>query len=147
MTPILPTVQWLPFYKKEFLFRFNEFPNEGSHCLYVTCVELMSIPDKPATIGEKLIDVVLQVSENMLVGPFLVLVSIQTHSHIPPDKLPEWINAVGLLVSNLPEAFWAGLHNKLEASLDCAPLADWNLGYTPTQVRRINVTEMLSPTL
>jgi len=97
--------------------RFNEFPNEGSHCLYVTCVELMSIPDKPASIGEKLIDVVLQ-----------------THSHIPPDKLPEWINAVGLLVSNLPEAFWAGLHNKLESYLDCAPLANWTLGYTPAQV-------------
>jgi len=97
--------------------RFNEFPNEGSHCLYVTCVELMSIPEKPATIGEKLIDVVLQ-----------------THSHIPPDKLPEWINGVGLLVSNLPEAFWAGLHNKLEGALDCAPLAQWNLNYTPTQV-------------
>jgi len=53
--------------------RFNEFPNEGSHCLYVTCVELMTIPDKPASIGEKLVDVVLL-----------------THSHIPPDKLPEY---------------------------------------------------------
>ena len=71
---IFPRMDW----------RFNEFPNEGSHCLYVTCVELMSIPDKPASIGEKLIDVVLQ-----------------THSHIPPDKLPEWINAVGLLY-NMP---------------------------------------------
>ena len=74
--------------------------------------------------------------------------AIQTHSHIPPDKLPEWINAVGLLVSNLPEAFWAGLHNKLEASLDCAPLADWNLGYTPTQVRRIcNYGNVISHTV
>jgi len=97
--------------------RFNEFPNEGSHCLYVTCVELMTIPEKPASIGEKLVDVVLQ-----------------THSHIPPDRLPEWINAVGLLISNLPEAFWAGLHNKLESYLDSATLTNWTLPYTPTQV-------------
>ena len=77
----------------------------------------MTIPDKPSNIGEKLIDVILQ-----------------THSHIPPEKLPDWINAVGLLVSNLPEAFWVGLHNKLEMLLDSVPLTEWNLPYTPTQV-------------
>ena len=39
--------------------RFNEFPNEGCHCLYVTCVELMSLPEKPEVVGEMLIDVIL----------------------------------------------------------------------------------------
>ena len=24
--------------------RFNEFPNEGAHALYVTCVEIMGLP-------------------------------------------------------------------------------------------------------
>jgi len=97
--------------------RFNEFPNEGSHCLTVTCVELMTLPYEPAVVGEKLIDVVLQ-----------------THSHIPPQKLPDWINAVGLLLSNLPEAYWAGLHNRLEMVLSRVPLADWTLDHSPTQV-------------
>ena len=33
--------------------RFSEFPNCGAHALYVTCVELMSVPEQPAVIGEK----------------------------------------------------------------------------------------------
>jgi len=97
--------------------RFNEFPNESAHCLYVTCVELMTIPDMPSAIGEMLIEVILQ-----------------GHSHIPSEKLPDWINAVGLLLSNLPEAFWAGLHNKLEQTLLSPALKSWSLPFNPTQV-------------
>ena len=32
---IFPRMDW----------RFKEFPNEGTHCLYGTCVELMTLPD------------------------------------------------------------------------------------------------------
>ena len=41
--------------------RFNEFPNEGTHAMYVTCVELLVLPLDPHVVGEKLVDVVLQV--------------------------------------------------------------------------------------
>ena len=37
--------------------RFSEFPNCGAHALYVTCVELMTVPEQPAVIGEKLLEV------------------------------------------------------------------------------------------
>ena len=77
-TNIFPRMDW----------RFKEFPNEGTHCLYVTCVELMTLPDKPSVVGELLIDVILE-----------------GHSHISPDRLPDWINALGLILSNLPEAY------------------------------------------
>lgn len=30
--------------------RFNEFPNEGAHALYVTCVEIMGLPVDPNTV-------------------------------------------------------------------------------------------------
>ena len=31
--------------------RFNEFPNEGAHALYVTCVEIMGLPlTEPAKV-------------------------------------------------------------------------------------------------
>ena len=31
--------------------RFNEFPNEGAHALYVTCVEIMGLPStEPAKV-------------------------------------------------------------------------------------------------
>ena len=38
--------------------RFSEFPNCGAHALYVTCVELMTVPEQPAVIGERLLEVV-----------------------------------------------------------------------------------------
>ena len=97
--------------------RFNEFPNESAHCLYVTCVELMTLPDKPSVVGEMLMEVILQ-----------------SHSHISPDKLADWINAVGLIMSNLPEAFWSGLHNKIEQSVVSPSLTAWSLPFNPTQV-------------
>ena len=27
--------------------RFNEFPNEGAHATYITCVEIMGLPGLP----------------------------------------------------------------------------------------------------
>ena len=27
--------------------RFNEFPNEGAHATYITCVEIMGLPGMP----------------------------------------------------------------------------------------------------
>ena len=98
--------------------RFNEFPNVGAHALYVTCVEIMTIPMDPAVIGANLVDVILA-----------------AHSHIvPTDKLPEWINAVGLILSNLPESYWEGLHIRIAEALSSAPLSGWDLPLTPEQV-------------
>ena len=37
--------------------RFNEFPNEGTHAMYVSCVELMVLPVEPHKVGEHLVDV------------------------------------------------------------------------------------------
>ena len=93
--------------------RFSEFPNCGAHALYVTCVELMTVPEQPAVIGERLLEVVAKISlftQTMTIVEQVVLLS---HSHIPPAKLPDWINAVGCLLSHLPESFWPGLHNRL----------------------------------
>ena len=104
---IFPRMDW----------RFKEFPNEGTHCLYVTCVELMTLPEKPGVVGEQLIDVILQ-----------------GHSHIPPDQLPDWINALGLLLSNLPESYWGGLHTKIEEALLSSDLAAFSRSCEPGQL-------------
>ena len=98
--------------------RFNEFPNEGCHCLYVTCVELMSLPEKPEVVGEMLIDVILtshsHIDQVHTHDDIIDNISYTTQSQ---DRLADWINAVGLLLSNLPEAYWTGLHNKLEQAM------------------------------
>ena len=104
---IFPRMDW----------RFREFPNEASHCLYVTCVELMTLPEKPGLVGEHLISVILQ-----------------GHSHIPPDQLADWINALGLLLSNLPESYWAGLHTKIEEALLSPDMAAFSRSCQPGQL-------------
>ena len=45
----------------------------------------MTLPEKPVVVGKQLIDVVRQ-----------------GHSHITPEQLADWANALGLLISNLP---------------------------------------------
>eukprot|EP00088_Acartia_fossae_P046262 TRINITY_DN4995_c0_g1_i10.p1 TRINITY_DN4995_c0_g1~~TRINITY_DN4995_c0_g1_i10.p1 ORF type:complete len:863 (-),score=187.80 TRINITY_DN4995_c0_g1_i10:454-2823(-) len=97
--------------------RFSEFPNEGAHGLYVTCVELMVLPMDPTTVGEQLVDVILENS-----------------CHIPGDKLPEWINAVGILLSYLPPIFWDGLHNRILQLLESDLMTKWSSHLTPTEM-------------
>jgi len=63
----------------------------------------------PVTVGERLVDVILENS-----------------CHIPGDKLPEWINVVGLLLSYLPPVFWDGLHNRILSLLQSDLMTNWN---------------------
>ncbi len=104
--------------------RFNEFSNEPTHALYSTCVELMGLPiADPGSVGASLVDVILD-------GHFLINV----------DELPDWINAVGLLLSNLPDTFSEGLTRKLISALTTPPLTQWNLPQTPFAI--FNFDEM-----
>jgi len=90
--------------------RFNEFPNEGSHALHATCVEIMALPvADPAAVGGALMDAVLERGVHL----------------VPPDRLPDWVNAVGLTLSNLPDTFWAGLADRLVEAVSSQPLSQW----------------------
>lgn len=72
-----------------FDWRFNEFANVGAHALHVTCIELMALPPTPECVADALIDIVL-------VG----------HKSIPRSSIESWINAIGIVLTALPEAFW-----------------------------------------
>lgn len=115
-TPAFPRMDW----------RFNEFPNEGTHAMYVSCVELMVLPVEPHVVGEHLVDVIMN-----------------NHPYIPLDKLPEWINAVGILLSNLPEVYHQGMHNKIVKMMQIEPLSNWKLNTTPTEAFDFNSVHCL----
>ena len=91
----------------------------------------MTLPEKPASVGEMLIDVILQSQSHIdqveLINNNnqLILISEQA-------SLPDWINAVGLLLSNLPDSYWTGLHNKLESAV--SGLRSWSHVFSPTQM-------------
>lgn len=84
--PIFPLVEW----------RFNEFANSGAHALHVSCVELMALPSNPTIIANKLLDVLLK-----------------GYCDIPSGEVEEWVNAVGLLLTWLPEPYWLVIHDRI----------------------------------
>jgi hypothetical protein len=43
------------------------------------------------------------------------------------EDLPDWVNALGLLLSNLPEVYSDGLTQRLVSALSSPPLSQWNL--------------------
>ncbi|XP_058942997.2 mediator of RNA polymerase II transcription subunit 23 [Pocillopora verrucosa] len=80
--------------------RFNEFPNPVAHALHVTWVELMALPVKGPEVGEALFDVIFK-------GSYV------THDSDIRANIMEWINAVGLVLSALPEPYWSVVYDKI----------------------------------
>lgn len=76
--------------------RFSEFGNSGSHALHVTCVELMALPVLPDAVAGNLFDVV-----------------VKGHCDIPAAELGEYINAVALVLTWLPESYWLTVHHRI----------------------------------
>lgn len=88
--PPFPTCDW----------RFNEFANPVAHALHVTWVELMALPVTGPEVGDAIFDVILKRSHNI------------RENHIR-ENLMEWINAVGLVFSSLPEPYWSKVYEKI----------------------------------
>ncbi|XP_064486798.1 mediator of RNA polymerase II transcription subunit 23-like isoform X1 [Ornithodoros turicata] len=86
--------------------RFNEFPNPAAHALHVTCIELMSLPVSAAVVGNNLLDVVLK-----------------GHTALPRSGIENWMNAIGLILTALPESYWAVLNDRILTMLQGPGLA------------------------
>ena len=68
-------------------------------------------------------------------GAAILDVVLECAHVIPREELPDWINALGILMSNLPEAYWDGLYDKLVSALNEPPLSQWNVsGADPFKV-------------
>ncbi|KAL1517084.1 hypothetical protein ABEB36_000893 [Hypothenemus hampei] len=100
--------------------RYCEFPNAVNHVSYLSCIELMSVPAPPEYVIGGLLDVVQK-----------------GHVIIPLSEIYEWINAIGLLISNLPKAHWSALLNRLFSTL--LELDPWQ--YDDTVFRMFNFKE------
>ncbi|XP_068748521.1 mediator of RNA polymerase II transcription subunit 23-like [Montipora capricornis] len=84
--------------------RFNEFANPVAHALHVTWVELMALPVTGPEVGDALFDVIFK-------GSYV------THDMGIRDNIMEWINAVGLVLSSLPEPYWSKVYEKITVVL------------------------------
>ena len=95
--------------------RFNEFPNASCHALYVTSVELLALPVPPPTVANALMDVI-----------------IQGYNLLPRSSpLESWINAIGLLLTYLPESYWNELYDRIVALLKGTQLSAYSHPCSP----------------
>ncbi|KAK7906948.1 hypothetical protein WMY93_015560 [Mugilogobius chulae] len=76
--------------------RFNEFPNPAAHALHVTCVELMALAVPGKDVGNALLNVVLK-----------------SQPSVPRENITAWMNAIGLVITALPEPYWIVLHDRI----------------------------------
>ncbi|XP_048792552.1 mediator of RNA polymerase II transcription subunit 23 isoform X1 [Lagopus muta] len=76
--------------------RFNEFPNPAAHALHVTCVELMALAVPGTDVGNALLNVVLK-----------------SQPLVPRENITAWMNAIGLIITALPEPYWIVLHDHI----------------------------------
>lgn len=104
--------------------RFNEYPNPSAHALYVTCVELMTLPLAPDFVGNTLLDVVTK--------GFVV---------IPATKIQLWINAIGLIMAALPDPYWNVLHDRILELIKNTEMTEWPFSHTPFQLFNLNTTK------
>lgn len=97
--------------------RFNEFPNAVAHAMYVSCVELLSLPVNPSVVANSVIDVIV-------VGFPL----------IPHDQMHNYINAVGILMTALPETFWSCIFDRIHDALVSKKMVNWSFRQTPFEM-------------
>lgn len=81
--------------------RFNEFPNPSAHALHATCIELMALPVSSQTVGNALLDVVLK-----------------GHTIVSRNNIESWMNAIGLIITSLPESFWSVMNDRILETLE-----------------------------
>lgn len=103
--------------------RFNEFPNPSAHGLYVTTVEIMSLPLTIKCVGDSLIDVILE--------GFL---------YIKREDMPLWINAIGLVIAALPDSYWLVLHDRIIQAIKSPEMVEWPYIHSPFKMFNLNTT-------
>ncbi|XP_078068990.1 mediator of RNA polymerase II transcription subunit 23 isoform X2 [Mustelus asterias] len=94
--------------------RFNEFPNPAAHALHVTCVELMALSVPGKEVGNALLNVVLK-----------------SQPLVPRENITAWMNAIGLVITALPEPYWIVLNDRIVSVINSATLTsdtEW-VGY------------------
>ncbi|KAK7495937.1 hypothetical protein BaRGS_00012927 [Batillaria attramentaria] len=92
--------------------RFNEFPNAAAHALHASCVELMALPLPGNVVGSALLEVALK-----------------SCSQLPHENLMDWMNAIGLILTALPESYWVVLNERIMGAITHPSLTSGSTSY------------------
>lgn len=64
----------------------------------------------------------------------LIDVIVKGHTIIPPNQIHSWINAVGLLMTALPEAFWSVIYDRMQEALTTTKMTQWPYRHSPFEM-------------
>ncbi|XP_063699049.1 mediator of RNA polymerase II transcription subunit 23 [Culicoides brevitarsis] len=101
--------------------RFHECPNYPTFSLYLTCIEILCLPQSPSTTTCYIIDIILK-----------------RYGNIAPGKIHSWINAIGLIIARLPEPYFTTIFDRLRDLLNSPKLADWKYKQSPFTLFNFN---------
>lgn len=85
--------------------------------MYVTCVELLGLPVGPQGVANNIIDVL-----------------VTGYTIIPPNEIHSWINAIGLIMAALPEAYWSVIYDRLQEILISVKMVEWPFRHSPFEM-------------
>lgn len=84
-------------------------------------MELLGLPISPQNVSNKLFDVVIK---------GLVLISYQ--------NIHSWINAIGLIISALPESYWSVIYDRLSEIIRLPQIIEWPYRQSPFEMFSFN---------
>lgn len=74
----------------------------------------MSLPVGPQVVANNIIDVI-----------------IKGYTVIPQGQIHSWINAVGILMAALPEAYWSIIYDRLHETITSPKMTEWKYRFSP----------------
>lgn len=80
----------------------------------------------------------LDISEKLIYFKFQDII-IKGYSNIAPGKIHSWINAIGLIISRLPESYFTTIFDRLRDLLNSPKLIDWKYKHSPFTIFNFNV--------
>lgn len=75
---------------------------------------IFSLPVGPQVVSSSLIDVILK-----------------GYTVIPQDEMHGWINALGIIMATLPEAYWSFMYDRLQELITSNKMVDWAYRHSP----------------
>lgn len=64
----------------------------------------------------------------------LIDVIVKGYTVIPAQQIHAWINAVGLVMAALPEAYWSVIYDRLQEQMTTTKMIDWPYRHTPFEM-------------
>lgn len=71
----------------------------------------------------------------------LIDVVLKGYTVIPQDQIHSWINAIGVIMSSLPEAYWSVMYDRLHGLITSNKMVEWSYLHSPFDMFNFKVVK------